>query len=242
MGRKHVDFVDRDELAEETLESGPFAGAVKRVLSRDDVTGAETVILTCPSSWTADLTQLEGSIEFLTLSGTATLGPVEVPLEGWARAPRAAAAGTLVTDDEAELLLMTDPGDEDGEITVFDVRGTPWLQGIRGGPGGIAVKTLHEGATVSLVIANVARYWSGAEFHDCPEELFVLSGDVEGKAGKMTTGSYFWRPEYITHGPYWSEMGLLTFVRGHGDIVAHWIEDPDSTVEDNRAYLAALQS
>jgi hypothetical protein len=57
----------------------------------------------------------------------------------------------------------------------------------------------------------------------------------------MTVGSYFWRPEYVTHGPYWSEAGLLTFVRGHGDIVAHWIEDPDSTVEDSRASKAALQ-
>ena len=77
--------------------------------------------------------------------------------------------------------------------------------------------------------------------HDLERVGELLAGDVEGRAGKMTAGSYFWRPEYITHGPYWSESGLLTFVRGHGDIVAHWIEDPDSTVEDNRAYLAALQ-
>jgi hypothetical protein len=69
----------------------------------------------------------------------------------------------------------------------------------------------------------------------------VLTGDVAGRPGKMTVGSYFWRPEYVTHGPYWSEAGLLTFVRGHGDIVAHWIEDPDSTVEDSRASKAALQ-
>jgi hypothetical protein len=231
MGRKHVDFIELADIGEAEQPGGAF----KRTLSRDETTGAETVVLRCPAGWSAEFS---GSVELLVLAGSATLGDTEVPLEGWARAPRAT---TLATPDGAELLLMADPDPAEGEIAVYDLRGTPWVQGVRGGPGGIAVKVLHEGATVSMIIANVPRYWSGAEFHDCPEELFVLAGDVEGRAGKMTAGSYFWRPEYITHGPYWSESGLLTFVRGHGDIVAHWIEDPDSTVEDNRAYLAALQ-
>ena len=87
MSRKHVDFVDRDDLTEVALEDGPFAGAVKRVLSRDEATGAETVILTCPGGWTADLSQLDGSLEFLALSGAATLGPVEVPLRGLGARP-----------------------------------------------------------------------------------------------------------------------------------------------------------
>ena len=58
----------------------------------------------------------------------------------------------------------------------------------------------------------------------------------------MTAGSYFWRPEFITHGPYWSESGLLTFVRGHGDIYAHWIENADATTDENRAHAAALRA
>lgn len=239
MGRRHVDFIESGDVAEVTVAEGPFAGAHRRTLSRDEDTGAETALLTCPAGWEADLSGLDGSLELLARSGAARLGDVEVPLEGWARAPRAAAAGTLATPDGAELLVMTDPGGEDGEIVAHDVRGSGWVQGVRGGPGGIAVKVLHEGATVSMIIANVPRYRSGPEFHDCPEELFVIEGDVEGRAGKMTRGSYFWRPAFITHGPYWSETGLLTLVRGHGDLVAYWIEDADATVEDNRAHLAA---
>src|SRR5262249_5663052 len=72
------------------------------------------------------------------------------------------------------------------------------------------------------------------------EELFVLEGDVTGKAGTMTRGSYFWRPEYVTHGPYRSEAGLLCFLRGHGELHAHWIENEHATVADNRAYAARL--
>ena len=56
----------------------------------------------------------------------------------------------------------------------------------------------------------------------------------------MRGGSYFWRPEYITHGPYRSDEGMVCFVRGHGDIVALWIDRADTTVEENRAYAETL--
>jgi hypothetical protein len=136
---------------------------------------------------------------------------------------------------------MTDPSAPiEGEFTVIDVINEPWAQGVRGGLGGVAIKTLFEGSTVSLIIGHVPRLRSTPEFHDCPEELYVLDGDGTSKAGTMGPGSYFWRPEYITHGPYWIQSGLHTFVRGHGDIVAYWIENPDATPEENRAYAATL--
>lgn len=242
MSRTHRDFIDLDAVEETPLHDGPFAGAVRRLLSRDEETGAETTVLTCPAGWSADVGALAGSLELLSLSGTVRIDGTVVPVEGWARVPNAAALRELTTPDgAAELIVMSDPTDSsEGETAIVDVREMAWRQGIRGGPGGIGVKTLHEGQTVSLVIANVPRYLSGPEFHDCPEELFVLAGDVTGRAGEMRRGSYFWRPEYITHGPYWSEGGLHTFVRGHGDIVAHWIEDADATVDQNREYLERL--
>jgi hypothetical protein len=57
MSRKHVDLGD---VAEIDVAEGPFAGAAKRVLSHDDETGAETVVLRCPPGWTGDLTSLDG--------------------------------------------------------------------------------------------------------------------------------------------------------------------------------------
>jgi len=243
MSREHNDFVNAPELAEERLAEGLFAGAHRRVLSHDDETGAQTALMRFDAGWSGELAGLAGPLELLSLEGRLTLGADEVPAEGWARVPSGAAAGTLAAPDGARALVMTDPvAPAEGEAAIVDARELPWRGGVRGGPGGIAVKTLYEGSTVSLLIANVARYGSGAEFHECPEELYVISGDVTGRHGTMTTGSYFWRPELITHGPYWSEEGLMTFVRGHGDIYAHWIENPDSTPEENRAYAAALRA
>jgi len=242
MSRPHRDFVDLADI-EETTPEGPFAGASKRSLSLDGDTGAETAVLTLPAGWSAGLSACEGSLELLSLDGAVTLGGEPVPEHGWARAPIAGEAGELSAPNGAELLVMTDPtAAPEAELTILDVRALPWQQGVRGGPGGVAVKTLYEGSTISLVIGNIPRYWSGAEFHSCPEELYVLEGDVTGSAGAMTVGSYFWRPEWITHGPYWSETGLLTFVRGHGDLVAHWIGDPGSTVEQNREIFKQIEA
>lgn len=240
MSRVHNDFIESRHLEEVECE-GPLSGASRRTLSQDDGSGAETSVLRLPAGWAADLSGLTGSIELLLLSGELKTAAGVVPGEGWLRAPVAAALGRVQASSEVEMLFMPDPSaTSEGQVQIIDVRAVPWLAGVRGGPGGIAVKTLSDGPVVSLIIANVPRYGSGAEFHECPEELFVIAGDVRGTHGTMTAGSYFWRPEYITHGPYWSESGLLTFVRGHGDIYAHWIEDPESTVEDNMAYVAAL--
>ena len=93
-----------------------------------------------------------------------------------------------------------------------------------------------------MVAANVPRYWSGPEYHSCPEEIYVIAGDVEGKAGKMTAGSYFWRPEFINHGPYWSEDGLYVFLRGFGELYAYWHDDADTTPEQNREHFARLKA
>ncbi len=243
MSREHNDFINAADVGEELAADGPFAGAGKRLLSRDSGSGAETALVRFEAGWSGSLAGVPGELELLVLRGRLELGGRAVPTEGWARAPRADAARVLAAPEAAEALVMSDvSAAPDGEASVVDTRALPWRAGIRGGPGGIAVKTLHEGPTVSLLIANVPRYGSGAEFHECPEELYVLAGDVSGRAGTMTQGSYFWRPEFITHGPYWSESGLLTFVRGHGDIYAHWIEDADSTVDQNRAHAAAIRA
>jgi hypothetical protein len=243
LSRAHNDFVDAGAVREEVVTDGPFAGSRSRLLSRDEGSGAETALLSFAPGWSSDLRGLEGPLELLVVGGELRLGERAIPPEGWARAPHARDLGALSALTSSAALVMTDPSaPPEGEATVVDVRAMPWRAGVRGGPGGIAVKTLHEGATVSLLIANVPRYGSGAEFHECPEELFVLAGDVSGRAGTMTAGSYFWRPEFITHGPYWSESGLLTFVRGHGDIYAHWIENADATIDENRAHAAALRA
>ena len=241
MTRAHVDFVRAGETEPRTIPDGPLAGSTRRLLSEDTVTGDWTGVVTLPARHRVDLADVDGSLELLVVEGELEVRDESLGPLGWARAGSAAELGPLNSGGGgAELLWMTGPGD-DQPARVTDGAALPWLAGSHGGPPGIATKLLAEKDPVSLIVANVPLYDSGPEVHECPEELFVLAGDVTGKAGTMTRGSYFWRPEYITHGPYRSEAGLLCFLRGHGELHAHWIENEHATVDENRAHAATLR-
>lgn len=242
MAREHRDFINASAIAWEAVPDGPFAGAARRGLSADRETGAQTAVVRLPAGWSAEARELDGALELLSLRGEVTLAGRTVPDGGWARM-HASAAAPMACAGGAEILVMTDPAPAGAsDAVVVDVRGTPWGEARRGGPGAILVKPLADGPIVSFVARQRPGSTTGAEFHECPEELYVLDGDVTGRYGTMTAGSYFWRPEYITHGPYSSDAGLVCFVRGHGAIFAHWIDDADATVEQNRAYAATLSS
>jgi ChrR-like protein with cupin domain len=238
--REHVDFVRAGEIPPEAISDGPLAGASRRLLSHDPETEEWTAVVELPGGFTADVAADGGSLELLVVDGEILFGGTRLGPLGWARAGSVEALGPIGSQAGAEVLWMTGDANEQAP-RIVDTQALPWSSGSHGGPPGIAAKVLAESEPVSLVVANVPRYDSGPEFHECPEELFVLDGDVTGKAGTMTAGSYFWRPEYITHGPYRSEAGLLCFLRGHGDLHAHWIENEKSTVDENKAYAAALR-
>jgi hypothetical protein len=240
MSREHIDFARAEELENEPVASGPLAGARGRLLSLDDDTRAATELVSLPDGFTCNLEALEGSLELLVVDGAIELGGRTLGPLGWARAGRAGKLGWLTASRESKLLWMTDAATSEAP-TVLDGKSLPWRAGSHGGPAGIAIKLLADAGPVSMIVANVPRYDSGPEFHECPEELFVVSGDVTGQAGTMTSGSYFWRPEYVTHGPYHSESGLLCFLRGHGELHAHWIDDANASIDENRAYAATLR-
>ncbi len=241
MTRPHVDFVRAQDVPREEVAAGPLAGARRRLLSEDAESGDWTAVVELPAGFRVEGADLEGSLELLVLDGALEVGGKELHGLGWARAGRAADLGAIASENRAEVLWMTGPANGE-EARVLDAAALPWSAGSHGGPPGIAAKVLADEPPVSLLVGNVPRYDSGPEFHECPEELFVLEGDVTGKAGTMTRGSYFWRPEYVTHGPYTSQAGLLCFLRGHGELHAHWIEDENATTDENRAYAAALRA
>ena len=56
--------------------------------------------------------------------------------------------------------------------------------------------------------------WRGPrEKHPTVEESFTLYGTLAGDRGVMRTGSYFWRPPGIEHGPYGSRTGCVLLIR-----------------------------
>ena len=249
MARPHMDFIETDDVEGELVGEGAWFGAIRSVLSVDDQSGASTVVLDCHALWDADLSAETGLLEVLVVEGDVIAHGQRVGRGGYVRAEEASQLQGLQAIGQSRLLVMADPSFEapggPRPVQVVDTERLPYAQPGLGGPAGITVKMLNADLArgpLTLLAANVARYGTGPEFHSCPEELYVLGGDVTGRHGTMTAGSYFWRPEFINHGPYWSETGLLVLLRGHGDLYAYWHDDAGATVEQNRANLARFQA
>lgn len=250
MARPHMDFIETDDVEERLIgpPSGWF-GAWERVLSVDDRSGASTRVLDCHRHWAADLTAETGLLEVLVIEGEVIANGQRLGRGGYVRAEDPSLVHGLQAVAPTRLLVLADPSFEPPggprPVQVLDTESLPYLAPSLGGRAGICVKMLNddpERGPLALIAANVGRYGTGPEFHSCPEEIYVLEGDVTGKAGTMTAGSYFWRPEYINHGPYWSETGLIVFLRGFGDLYAYWHDDADATPDENRANLPRFQA
>ena len=57
--------------------------------------------------------------------------------------------------------------------------------------------------------------------------------------GDLPTGGYFWRPAYINHGCFASELGILAIGRTDGELHNYFHHDPWSSPEENADRAAA---
>lgn len=75
---------------------------------------------------------------------------------------------------------------------------------------------------------------AGLERHPHAEEMFLLSGDLAGPQGVMHPGAYFYRPRDILHGPHFSDLGFLMFMRNPGtnSIVTEWTAEKQGLAEE----------
>lgn len=113
---------------------------------------------------------------------------------------------------------------------------------ISGLPPGIVTKTLRwveQTGELMALCATVPRWdYPRLEFHECVEEAFMVRGDIWlGSSGTMREGDYFWRPPFVTHGPFWSQAGSLFLVYTDSLLVDHVAEGPTSTPLENRLLL-----
>ena len=49
----------------------------------------------------------------------------------------------------------------------------------------------------------------------------------------MHRHSYFWRPPYITHGPFHSETGSIMYLYSDGPLRNFFTDDPQQSMEAN---------
>ena len=245
MAREHLEWLGSSRMSPAPVTDGPMQGVAWHVLSEDDETGAKTALVQAEEPWAGTPAALEGLVELFVLRGELQVGDSTLGRLGYAVLPGGAG---VTASAGARFLLMVDPlrgGEVPDSALIVDGEALPWEKELHGAPAGVGVKVIRsgdDGGPVTLLVGNVPHYDSGPEFHECPEEIFVLEGDVGNDTVSVGAGDYLWRPAYITHGPYRSDGGLLVFLRGHGEIEAHWMDNPDATVEDNMAYAAKLRA
>lgn len=263
MARKHVEVISQHDVsAEEFRDVGWPAGAQLKTLSLDDTTGALTGVLQLGPGYRRPVGSLAGACEVLVLSGAIRIGADLRGFGYYEYNPAGAVQEDWVVPEWCELLFMArhqaphftpSPGatpTTDGRIRI-DTETTPWEETpIPGPPPGLVLKPLRidaETGEMAALWSHPSRFpadgqYTSLEFHECVEESYCLSGDMWiGTSGTMTEGSYFWRPPYVSHGPFYSRTGSLTYVYFDGQLVNH-LHDVVRTPEENMKSLGAQRT
>ena len=255
MGRGHVEILNEDELEyAPMLAPGWPSGAELKVLSQDRDTGAFTGLLRLAPGFRRPLGHHPTQTELFVVDGAVRIGegvrewgayefsPADTTQQPWV----SEAGCTMLYLTRGEPAFSTRSGARGAEGCIsLDTERMPWtISKVPGPPPGMLSKTLRhsdETGERTFVCASVPRYsLPELEFHDCVEESYCIEGSVRiGTSGLMRAGSYFWRPPYVTHGPFYSREGMVSFFTVDGPLVNHYVDDPAATVEENRAAAAA---
>lgn len=237
MGRSHIDFIQA-----QCLNWQPEAridGAWRKVLSRDDGTGAMTLLQRLdPEFHFDDAAPIAAGEEFYVLAGSYYLNGYEYSAGCYGFYPAGHERRACYSPRGAVLLRLfdSDPVAADTDPnTVERARNRPAV------PFVDAYRMLWDRSTLDHRLAHLlpARKilridpidgqktflfmtapqthptnWAGPlESHPTPEEAFLIAGDLTGPMGTMQAGAYFWRPPHISHGPFGSRAGSLSLIR-----------------------------
>jgi len=256
LGRGHIEIIQASDVAPDEIPgTGWPSGATVRTLSADDVSGAMTGRVSLARGFRRGAGSQAHDVSLFLISGTLRVGEAVHAPGFFQHTPAGAVHEPWIASSDCELLLLSagapdfTPGEDgggppEGQVNL-DTDRMPWARGRHPGPPpGLFSKTLHHdpdtGARVFLC-GCVRRYdYTMIEYHDCHEEAYHVAGDMRmGTSGLMSPGSYFWRPPYITHGPFYSHGGMIALMTVDGPLVNHYVTDPRRTPEENRAEAQA---
>ena len=248
--RGHRELVHSHEVAPGPVPAAGWADdATVRALSANPVTGAFSGLLRLPKGFRRPAGWLSADTEWLVLSGWLWVGR---ELRGYGTydwAPAGSAQEELFVLEDTEILFMprtgapdftagTAPNGDEGVIRVATEQ-IPWARTqTKDAPDFVLSKYMRRdpetGAMSAVICSPPATRHPKIEFHDTVEEMFQIVGDTTLRnSGRMATGSYFWRPPYITHGPFSSEQGGIMYLYTDGKLVNFFADDPEQAMETN---------
>jgi hypothetical protein len=253
VARPHVEPAHAPEIAPESLAGWPD-GTTVRVLSRDSETGAITGVVHLPAGVVREPTGLAAECDTYLLSGTLRVGGQERGAGYYEYAPAGSRHERWAALEGCELFLMARDGPpeprsaeaRDPAHLSVDTDALEWaITPIPGMPGGIFLKVMRTVPATgeSVFLMGLVPRWSldKLEYHDMDEECFIIDGDVWiGNCGRLGPGSYFCRPGYTTHGPFFTRHGFVALQWTSTHVVNHFTDDPLSTREENRRAAASV--
>ena len=239
MARPHIEFIPSQVIPwSEGLYGGARPDVEVRVLSIDGDTGASSLIIKYPPGWNRpqvesidadeELFVLEGSLEISGVTyGKHDYGhlPVGFPRTG-AASPGGAVVLTFFSATPSARAGAADY-DERRLVRHVDTRKQSAHQGARkhmasegfAHTGTVHKSLFHDPDTDERSwLVGLPPYWSmtTAETHPVCEEEFAIYGDICMPNGVMHPGAYFWRPEFVQHGPFGTVGGTLPFLPRQG--------------------------
>ena len=263
MARKHIEpFVDREVPFRKMTLPGYKKGMSYKMLSIDEDTGACTMTVKYDAGYKLPPSMSYTEYEFLILSGSIKYGdevhtagyyfrvPAGVHLPAMS-VPRGAtvmlmynfAEPSLVESDEDHHLAMRD------QLTIIDsYEGMQWAPSSGAiypavAPGCLLKVLKYDPLTeaLSFLYCMTPKFWQdNISYHDCAEEAYHIWGTSwMMQFGDLPTGGYFWRPPWINHGAFRSELGILAFGRTDSKLHNYFHWNPWTSPEENRSRAAA---
>lgn len=262
MARPHIEpyIVFNEEYKAMTI-AGLQGGSEYKVLSMDTDTGACSLTMRFNGGYTRKPGLSYSDMEIFVLSGEMKIGD-EICKEGhFMFVPAGYAIGAIEVPDGAEALVFYNNGepsfeesDEHHDLTLKEAfismngyTGAPWINGSIVNPAtatGIFVKVLRfdplTEAFTFLYTMSPQCIQDNISYHDCAEESYHVWGTSWiMQFGDIPTGGYFWRPPYINHGSFRSELGCIALGRTDSKLHNYFHYDPWSTTPENQSRAAA---
>ncbi|MDI9347688.1 MAG: DUF4437 domain-containing protein [Methylacidiphilales bacterium] len=262
MTRPHIEpFCDRDIPFRNMTLAGFGRGLKYKTLSLDPETGACSLTVMMPGGYRQPPGLSYSELEIMVVEGSMVVGGRTVGRGHYFFVPAGYAMPAISTQSGCLLLYMYNTGIPSFEASsehhalcavsryhdVDSYNDIPWAAGNIAKPSvasGCMIKLLNynpESLAMTFLYCMTPHFWQdNISYHDCAEESYHLWGTSwMMQFGDVPTGGYFWRPAYINHGAFASELGCIALGRVDSKLFNHFHYNPWSTPKENRERSAA---